>query len=310
MIPTRNARDYTWRTGGPVLLSTTQSAIMQTVSAGVPHAFRPAAWNVRSRVERLAVPVLLLVGWEAFSRSGYLPPALLPPPSAVLHALADWVFGYDGSTQDYSGTWLRHAFASTWRVFVGFAIAGSFGVVIGTAIGWSRSAEKSLEPTLQMLRPIPSVSWIPLAIIWFGIADKPAIFLVFLGAFFPILMNTIHGVKTIDRNLIRAGSMMGVTERQLLWNIVVPAALPSIFAGLRIAIGSAWMLTVTAEMVAVKSGVGYLLWDSYYFLRYDLVIASMVSIGLLGYLSDLAIKSLMNVVLRWQRSTTVQGREG
>jgi NitT/TauT family transport system permease protein len=261
-------------------------------------------------MERVVVPVLILAGWEAFSRSGYLPQSLLPPPSAVLHALGDWVFGLDASTQDYSGTWLRHALSSTWRVLAGFLIAGLSGVMIGTAIGWSRSAEKALEPTLQMLRPVPPVSWIPLAIIWFGIADKPAIFLVFLGAFFPILMNTIHGVKTIDRNLIRAGAMMGATGRQLLRHIVVPAALPSIFAGLRIAIGSAWMLTVTAEMVAVKSGVGYVLWDSYYFLRYDMVIASMVSIGLLGYLSDFTIKRVMSAVLRWQRTTTVQGREG
>ncbi|WP_375460285.1 ABC transporter permease [uncultured Enterovirga sp.] len=282
---------------------------MQTATASLPAPlFR--SLGLRSKAERLTVPVLLLVGWEIFSRSGYLPPALLPPPSAVLHALSDWIVGWDESTQNYSGTWLRDAFSSTWRVSVGFSIAALAGIGIGTAIGWSRFVEKTIEPTLQMLRPIPPVSWIPLAIIWFGIADKPAIFLVFLGAFFPILMNTIHGVKTIDRNLIRAGAMMGATERQLLWNIVVPAALPSIFAGLRIAVGSAWMLTVTAEMVAVKSGVGYVLWDSYYFLRYDIVIAAMVSIGLLGYLSDYAIKSLMNSVLRWQRATTVQGREG
>jgi NitT/TauT family transport system permease protein len=288
---------------------------MQTVSHSLPGGARVAvrqAWleRGRSRLERLAVPVLLLAGWEAFARSGYLPPSLLPPPTAVLHALADWTLGIDGSTQDYSGTWARHALSSTWRVLVGFGLAALAGIAIGTAIGWSRSIEKAIEPTLQMLRPIPPVSWIPLAIIWFGIADKPAIFLVFLGAFFPILMNTIHGVRTIDRNLVRAASMMGASERQLLWNVVVPAALPSISAGLRIAIGSAWMLTVTAEMVAVKSGVGYVLWDSYYFLRYDMVIAAMVSIGLLGYLSDWAIKGLMGRVLRWQRTTTVQGREG
>jgi NitT/TauT family transport system permease protein len=282
---------------------------MQTASGSLPAMRHAAAWRLWSRLERVFVPVLILAGWEAFSRSGTLPQSLLPPPSAVLHALGDWMFGIDGSTQDYSGTWLRHALASTWRVVIGFLIAALSGILIGTAIGWSRSAEKALEPTLQMLRPVPPVSWIPLAIIWFGIADKPAIFLVFLGAFFPILMNTIHGVKTIDRNLIRAGAMMGATGRQLLMHIVVPAALPSIFAGLRIAIGSAWMLTVTAEMVAVKSGVGYVLWDSYYFLRYDMVIASMVSIGLLGYLSDFAIKRLMGFVLRWQRNTTVQGRE-
>jgi NitT/TauT family transport system permease protein len=123
-------------------------------------------------------------------------------------------------------------------------------------------------------------------------------------------MNTIHGVKTVDHNLVRAGALMGATGRQLLTGIVFPAALPSIFSGLRIAIGSAWMLTVTAEMVAVKSGLGYVLWDSYYFLRYDLVLAAMISIGLLGYLSDLGLKAIMVRVLHWQSATTVQGRAG
>lgn len=261
-------------------------------------------------LERLVVPALLIAGWEAFARSGMLPPALLPAPSAVLHALGDWVFGFDETTQTYSGYWLRDALASALRVFGGFALASLLGILAGVAIGWSRLAEKTLEPTLQMLRPIPPVSWIPLAIIWFGIADKPAIFLVFLGAFFPVLMNAIHGVKTVDHNLARAGAMMGANQRQMLTDIVLPAALPSIFAGLRIAVGSAWMLTVTAEMVAVKSGLGYVLWDSYYFLRYDIVLAAMISIGLLGYLSDLGLKAIMARTLRWQQTTTVQGRAG
>ena len=195
------------------------------------------------------------------------------------------------------------------RVLAGFAIATALAVALGVAIGWSRATEVVIEPTLQMLRPIPPVSWIPLAIIWFGIANKPAIFLVFLGAFFPILLNTIHGVKNCDRNLIRAGAMVGGNNRGLLRFIVLPAALPNIFAGLRIGIGSAWMLTVTAEMVAVKSGLGYVLWDSYYFLRYDLVLAAMASIGLLGFLSDLGIRAVMARVLHWQRNTTIQGGE-
>ncbi|WP_407112931.1 ABC transporter permease [Bradyrhizobium sp. LMG 9283] len=200
---------------------------------------RPAFRLTRSfhGLERLAVPALLIAGWEAFARSGMLPPALLPAPSAVLHALGDWVFGFDETTQTYSGHWLRDALASALRVFGGFALASLLGILAGVAIGWSRLFEKTLEPTLQMLRPIPPVSWIPLAIIWFGIADKPAIFLVFLGAFFPVLMNSIHGVKTVDHNLVRAGAMMGANGRQMLTDIVLPAALPSIFAGLRIAVG-------------------------------------------------------------------------
>ena len=262
------------------------------------------AWAQRGR---FAVPVLLLLIWEFLARIGYLPPALLPAPSRVFMTWGDWIFGFDESAQDISGRWLSDALASSTRVFTGYVIAATLAITLGVAIGWWRWAERMIEPTLQMLRPIPPVSWIPLAIIWFGIANKPAIFLVFLGAFFPILMNTIHGVKTVNRDLLRAAAMAGARESQLLRFVVVPAALPSIFAGLRIGVGSAWMLTVTAEMVAVKSGLGYALWDSYYFLRYDLVIASMISIGLLGYLTDLIVKAIMNRLLRWQHSGTVQG---
>ncbi|RVU19015.1 ABC transporter permease [Methylobacterium oryzihabitans] len=290
------------------MASVTDAAPRAAAPAVLPGPRRAIGRRLAGLAERAALPLVLLAGWEAFSRSGALPPALLPAPTAVLHALADWMFGLDETTQSYSGEWLGGALASLTRVLAGFAIAAVSGTLIGVAIGWWRIVERTVEPTLQMLRPIPPVSWIPLAIVWFGIANKPAIFLVFLGAFFPVLMNTIHGVRGVDRNLIRAGAMMGASERQLLTDIVLPAALPSIFSGLRIAIGSAWMLTVTAEMVAVKSGLGYVLWDSYYFLRYDIVLAAMISIGLLGFLSDLAIKAVMASVLHWQKGTTVQGR--
>lgn len=260
------------------------------------------------RALRILVPLGLLSAWEVLSSIGLLPRNLLPPPSAVLYSWADWIIGFNHSVGSESGTWLADAAASMLRVLSGFSIAAISGVMLGIAIGWSRIAEASLEPTLQVLRPIPPVSWIPLAVIWFGIANKPAIFLVFLGAFFPILMNTIHGVRNCDANLVRAGSMMGGREDQLLRYIVFPAALPSIFAGLRIGIGSAWMLTVTAEMVAVKSGLGYVLWDSYNFFRYDLVLAAMASIGVLGFASDLGVKWLMNAALHWQHGTTVQSR--
>ncbi|MDB5776897.1 MAG: transporter permease [Herbaspirillum sp.] len=256
---------------------------------------------------RFAVPIVLVLCWEAFSRSGLIPASLLPAPSRVFSTWMDWIFGLDEAAQDNSGRWIFDAMASCARVFAGYSIAALSGIALGVAIGWWRWVEKTIEPTIQMLRPIPPVSWIPLAIIWFGIANKPAIFLVFLGAFFPILMNTVHGVKTVDRNLLRAAAMAGANQAQLLRFVILPAAMPSIFSGLRIAVGSAWMLTVTAEMVAVKSGLGYTLWDSYYFLRYDMVIAAMISIGLLGYLADLGLKLLMNSVLRWQHAATVQG---
>src|SRR3984893_16222683 len=136
-------------------------------------------------LERWVVPVLILVGWEIFSRSRTLPAALLPAPTTVLWSWADWVFAVDGNTQTYSGHWIFDTAASVSRVTAGFSIATMILVLIGGAIGWSRGIETIIGPTLQVLRPIPPVSWIPLAIIWFGIADKPAIFLVFLGSFFP-----------------------------------------------------------------------------------------------------------------------------
>ncbi|MEG1767596.1 MAG: ABC transporter permease [Comamonas sp.] len=270
----------------------------------------PLGRRLYRHIEKFIVPFLILSGWEIFSRSGILPQALLPAPSQVLIAWADWVFETDGNSQMYSGKWLSDVLASATRVFSGFLIATTVGIGAGIAIGWSKTVEKLFEPTLQTLRPIPPVAWIPLAIIWFGIANKPAIFLVFMGSFFPILLSTIHGVKTCDRNLLRAGAMCGGSSRVLLRHIVFPAALPSIFSGLRIAVGSAWMLSVTAEMVAVKSGVGYVLWDAYYFLRYDIVIAAMCSIGLMGFLSDALIKKIFARLLRWQHATTLQSKEG
>lgn len=255
------------------------------------------------------MPVLILVLWEGAARLGWLPPVLLPAPSKVAWSLLDWIFGIDESAQAYTGRWASDALASAFRVFSGFAISAVTGTVLGIAIGWSRLIERTIEPTIQLLRPVPPVSWIPLAIIWFGVANKPAIFLVFLATFFPILINTIHGTRTIDRNLIRAAAMVGTEGLAIVWFVVLPAALPSIMAGLRISIGIAWMVTVTAEMLAVKSGLGYVLWDSYYFLRYDLVMAAMASIGVLGFLSDLVLRLVMARVLHWQRGATVEGLE-
>ncbi|NHN31891.1 ABC transporter permease [Paenibacillus agricola] len=256
---------------------------------------------------RLIVPCVILVFWEIISRSGLFPSALLPPPSKVLAVWLDWVFGINGSAEVNSGAWVMDVLSSGMRVMSGYLIAVVVGVSMGVAIGWSKFIEKLLEPTIQMLRPIPPVSWIPLAIIWFGIANKPAIFLVFIGSFFPIVINAIQGVKTTDKNLIRAASMMGAKQWKLIRYVILPAALPSIFTGLRLGIGIAWALTVTAEMVAVKSGLGYVLWDSYYFLRYDLVIASMASIGLMGFLMDVLIKKVMDRMLHWQRNTSIEG---
>jgi len=263
----------------------------------------------KSLTIKVIVPVTVLVLWELLSRMGVISSALLPAPTRVIESLMDWIFGTTGVAETNSGQWLNDAGSSAIRVIAGYSLAVVSAVIVGIIIGWWKFAERLVEPTIQMLRPIPPVAWIPLAIIWFGIADKPAIFLVFLASFFPILINTIHGVKTVDKNLVRAGGMMGANQWHTLRYVILPAALPNILAGMRIGVGSAWMLTVTAEMVAVNSGLGYVLWDSYYFLRYDLVIASMVSIGFLGFTTDLALKKFMEAVLPWQRGASIESTQ-
>lgn len=263
--------------------------------------------TLRSKTFHFIVPIILLLGWEIAARFGILPQSLLPPPSRVVSVLWDWVFGTSNLAGTYSGEWLESALSSGYRVMIGYLLAVVVGLILGVAIGWFRVVEKLLEPTFEILRPTPPVSWIPVAIIWFGIADKPAIFLIFLGSLFPVMVNTVQGVKGTSKDLIRAASMMGASPWHIIRYVVLPAALPSMFSGFRIAMGTAWALSVTAEMIAVKSGLGYVLWDSYYFLRFDLVFAGMVSIGILGFLMDYLLRKIMKGLLHWQINSSAQG---
>ena len=251
------------------------------------------------KLDRYIVPVLVLAGWEVFARSGALPAALLPAPSTVLWAWADWIFHTDGNTQTYSGHWVFDMAASFSRVLAGFAIATALAVALGVAIGWSRATEVVIEPTLQMLRPIPPVSWIPLAIIWFGIANKPAIFLVFLGAFFPILLNTIHGVHSLDGVLIRAGRCLGASESRLLLNVILPGSLPHIFTGLAVGMGVAWVSLIAAEMISGQFGVGYFTWEAYSLVNYPAIVLGMITIGVLGLVCSGIIRLCGILMMPW-----------
>ena len=152
---------------------------------------------------------------------------------------------------------------------------------------------------VQWLRPVPVTAWVPLSIIWFGIGSAPAVGLVFIGAFFPAYVNTMHGVMHVEDKLIRAARMLGASRQQLLFRVVLPAALPTIATGLRIGLGFSWMCVIVSEMLSVKSGIGYVLWDSYYYANLGMVVAAMASVGLLGYLSDRLFGLLLRSRLRW-----------
>ncbi len=255
----------------------------------------------------LVFPVSVLVIWQAFSMTGIVRRNVLPAPTDVFVVWYDLMTGWLQIAGRYSGQWWDHAFASLWRVFAGFAWGAGLGIVLGLFIGLSRLFEKIIDPTIQVLRNIPVTAWVPLSLVFFGIGNAPAIFLIGMGAFFPTVVNTTHGVRQLNKILHKAALMMGANRNELLWRVVLPAALPSIMTGVRLSMGIAWVLVVVAEILAVRSGLGYLLNDAYQFYRNDVVIASMLSIGMLGYLSDRLVVLLRDRVLEWNKLESFSG---
>ena len=186
---------------------------------------------------------------------------------------------------------MRDIIDSLWRVALGFGIAVLVGVPLGLALGWFRMAAQIVNPTLQMLRPISPLAWIPLAIVFFGVGNKPAVFLIFLGAVFPIVVACTDGVATVPLVIRQAGRNFGLSPFALLRRVILPASLPKILVGLRVAFGVAWLVVVAAEMIAVNSGLGYLVIDSRNAgKRYDLVVAAMLLIGGIGLVLDMGFR--------------------
>jgi NitT/TauT family transport system permease protein len=174
-------------------------------------------------------------------------------------------------------------------------------VTIGILIGWFRLFAAIVDPIIQLLRPIPITAWVPFTVVFFGIRDGSAFFLIALGAFFPVVVNTAAGVQRTPVMLVRAARMLGIRPHMMLPRVVLPSALPSIFTGLRVGIGLAWVLVVVAEMLAVKTGLGFVMWDAYYFVRMDVIICAMLTVGFLGFVCDRAILGVSAHMLRWSR---------
>jgi NitT/TauT family transport system permease protein len=244
----------------------------------------------------LVVPFCLLLFWEFMVR--WTGTRLIPPPAAVAVMMWDFVFGgiYDDA---FSASFPTHLWMSLQRVYGGFLCAAIVAIPLGLLIGRLPLLRAMLDPTLSLLRPIPVTAWLPLSMIFFGLGPRSAVFLVFLGAFYPILLNTIFGVKSVDPRLFEAASMLGCKGSQMFRSVVLPAATPSIFNGLRLGLGFAWILIVVGEMTGVSEGLGAVIMDGRTLSRTDLVITGMIVIGVAGYLSDRVIVMANNYLLRW-----------
>lgn len=247
----------------------------------------------------IVLPLAVLVVWEYVGQQRLLANGLFPPFSKAVWALVDWVTGISRSNGPYSGNWHVHAWDSTRRILTGFLLGSGLAIFIGVLVGWWRPVEKAVDPSVNLIRPISVTAWIPLSIILFGIGDAPAIFLTAYATFFPVYVNTAAGVRYASGALTRAARMLGCDERQLLLHVVLPGALPSIMTGVRVSAALAWTTVVVSEMLGAKSGLGYALIDAYNFFKFDIIFASMFSIGALGFLTDRLIVLLRDRQLRW-----------
>ena len=248
------------------------------------------------RVPRLSgltqwlVPIAILAIWQFVCGAGYVPSRVLPAPTDVV--IAGWK-----SLQ--SGELSRNIWVSFWRAAVGFLIGGGIGFAFGLANGLSRLSDKLTDTTLQMVRNVPHLALIPLVILWFGIDEAAKLFLVALGVFFPIYLNTLHGIRTVDPQLIEMGRIYGMNNRELFRRVIFPGALPSIFVGVRFALGIMWLTLIVAETIAASSGLGYMAMQAREFMLIDVVVLSILIYALLGKLADSASRLLERLTLSW-----------
>jgi NitT/TauT family transport system permease protein len=245
--------------------------------------------RIRETLPSIAVvAALVAVWWAAVSATNSV---IFPTPWGVIAGTFELA---------KDGTLWRHIGASLMRVGAGFGLAVCVAVPLGLWMGWVRGAYRMLNPVFQILRPISPIAWIPIAILWFGVGNASPIYLIFISSVFPMVVQTTVGVHTIEKRYLRAAENFGVSRATLFKQVVIPAVLPQVLVGMRIGLGVAWLVVVAAEMIALRSGLGYMIMDARNAgNRYDLVIAGMIIIGLIG----LALDGIMRLLegIRWVR---------
>jgi NitT/TauT family transport system permease protein len=225
----------------------------------------------------------LVFVWDLLARYSGWSVQVFPGPLTVLSSLNELIV---------NGTLLKHTVASLFRVTAGFYLAIAFGIPLGIVLGRMRPANLLMNPLIQFLRPISPLAWIPLSMLWFGIGDKPAVFLIFLSSFFPLVVSTTIAVNAIDPIYFQVAANFNFNRKEVVFKIIFPAIIPEIVTALRISVTIAWLVVVAAEMIAVQSGLGYLILDSRNALRMDYVMDGMIVIGLIGLLLDFIMRRL------------------
>jgi len=237
-----------------------------------------------------ALPLALLAAWEVAARAGWLSSRILPEPLAVAQAFM---------TLAASGELWQHLRTSLWRAITGFAIGGGAGLALGLLAGSWRQAETLLDTTLQMIRNIPALALIPLVILWFGIDETAKLFLLAVGVFFPVYLNTFHGIRSVDAGLIEMARSYGLRGWPLYRDVILPGALPSILVGVRFSLGLVWVLLIVAETISAQAGIGYMTMNAREFLQTDVVLVGILLYALLGKGADMLARGLEKYYLRW-----------
>jgi ABC-type nitrate/sulfonate/bicarbonate transport system permease component len=249
----------------------------------------------RRRQAYLGLTVVSLVAgvglWWLAVASGLANPVLMPPPDAVLRAIVELAV---------EGTLLVHVGVSLARAVGGFLAAAVIGVPLGILLGRSARAYALIDPWIELARPVPPIAVLPLVVLWFGIGEESKLVVVFYGAFFPTLINTVHGVRSVDNTLIRAARALGASERQIFYLVVLPAAVPSVVTGLRLGAGMAIFVLVAAELLGSTAGLGWLIMDSREHFFTDRIMVGIVALGVVGYLINRALLALEQRLVRWR----------
>ncbi len=255
----------------------------------------------------LVVPAVVIAAWQGVALLGWVNPQVLPAPLAVVRKWVEYLLPLrphgEGSWLAWalSGELILDSLGSLVRVVAGFVIGAGLALPLGLSMGASARVYAWFNPLVQLLRPIPPIAYIPLSILWFGLGNPPAVFLIAVGAFFPVLMNTIAGVRQVDGIYLRAARNLGAGGRTMFLRVILPAAVPYILSGVRIGIGTAFIVVIVSEMIAVNNGLGFRILEAREYFWSDKIMAGMITIGMLGLAIDVGMNRLNNHLLRWHR---------